>query len=73
MNFPMEYPFFRFFYWLVNTPGIGSLIVALAGISSIAAYAFTLHSIHAAKDEPSETYTYPTPALYEHDENTSTL
>jgi hypothetical protein len=66
MNFPMEYPIFQFFYWLVNTPGVGSAFAALAGIGSIAGYFLTLRNVRAAKDEPGATYTYPTPALHEH-------
>ena len=27
MNFPMDYPIFQFFYWLVNTPGLGGIVV----------------------------------------------
>lgn len=68
MNFPMEHPVFQFFYWLVNTPGVGSAIVALAGTGSLLFYFLTLRSIHSAKDEPGATYTYPTPALHQHEE-----
>ncbi len=65
MNFPMEYPIFQFFYWLVNTPGVGSAIVALAGIGSMAVYFLTLRHIRAAKDVRGEAYAFPTPALHE--------
>jgi len=68
MNFPMQYPVFQFFHWLVNTPGVGSAIVALAGSGSLLFYFLTLRSIRAAKDEGRETYSYPTPALHEHGE-----
>lgn len=68
MNFPMQYPLFQFFHWLVNTPGVGSAFAAMAGIGSITGYFFTLRSIRAAKDEGGLTYTYPTPALHEHSE-----
>lgn len=68
MNFPLEYPIFQFFYWLVNTPGVGSLIAALAGGGSLLYYFLTLRRIRAGKDERGETYTYPTPALHPHEE-----
>ncbi len=68
MNFPMQYPIFQFFHWLVNTPGVGSAFAALAGIGSITGYFLTLRSIRAGKDERGVTYTYPTPALHEHSE-----
>ncbi len=68
MNFPMQYPVFQFFHWLVNTPGVGSAFAALAGIGSITGYFLTLRNIRAGKDEPGVTYTYPTPALHEHSE-----
>ena len=68
MNFPMQYPIFQFFHWLVNTPGVGSAFAAMAGIGSITGYFLTLRSIRAAKDEGGVTYAYPTPALHEHSE-----
>lgn len=64
MNFPLDNPIFQFFYWLVNTPGVGGVVVALAGGGSLLAYGLTLHRIRAAKDEGNETYSYPTPALH---------
>lgn len=69
MNFPMQYQIFQFFYWLVNTPGVGSALAALAGIGSITGYFFTLRSIRAARNEGGSTYTYPTPALHDHDKD----
>ena len=68
MNFPMQYPFFQFFHWMVNTPGVGSAVVALAGTGSLLFYFLTLRRIRAAKDEPGVTYSYPTPAFHEHNE-----
>jgi len=68
MNFPLEYPIFQFFYQLVNTPGVGSLFAALAGGGSLLYYFLILRSIRAAKDDESTTYTFPTPALHQHEE-----
>ncbi len=65
MNFPMEFPIFQFFYWLVNTPGLGGIVVALVGGGSVLAYSLTLHWIRlGAQVEETETYSYPTPALH---------
>jgi hypothetical protein len=69
MNFPMQYPIFQFFYWMVNTPGVGSAIVALAGIGSLLLYFLILRKIRAAKDEPGATYSYPTPAFHQHEKD----
>jgi len=67
MNFPMDNPIFQFLYWLINTPGLGSLGVLLIAIASVAAYGTALRWIArgAQADEPEE-YAYPTPALHEH-------
>ena len=69
MNFPMQSPVFQFFHWLVNTPGVGSAFIALAGISSLTGYFLTIRSIRAKKDCSGETYSYPTPALHHKDED----
>ena len=69
MNFPMQYPVFQFFHWLVNTPGVGSAFVGLAGIASLTGYFLTLRGIRAKKDAGGETYSFPTPALHHKDED----
>jgi len=61
----MEFPIFQFFYWLVNTPGLGGIVVALVGGGSVLAYALTLQWIRLGTQvEETETYSYPTPALH---------
>lgn len=71
MNFPMEYPIFQFFYWLVNTAGVGGIVVGLIGGGSLLAYALTLNWIaQGAQADETETYPYPTPALHEGHEET---
>lgn len=67
MNFPLENPIFQFFYWLVNTAGLGGLTVGLIVLISVGAYGGALRWITrgAEADEPEE-YAYPTPALHEH-------
>ncbi len=70
MNFPLEYPIFRFLYWLVNTPGLGGIAVGLAGGGSLLAYFLTLRWIsQGARAKESDVYVFPTPALHtqEHD------
>jgi hypothetical protein len=68
MNFPLEYPIFRFFYWLVNTPGLGGIAVSMVGGGSLLAYGLILRWIRQGADAKEvETYVYPTPAL--HDEH----
>jgi hypothetical protein len=65
MNFPLEYPIFRFFYWLVNTPGLGGIAVSFVGGGSMLACALTLRWIRkGAMADEVESYAYPTPALH---------
>lgn len=68
MNFPMEYPFFRFIYWLLNTSGMGGLAVTLLIGGLVTAFALVLLWVvrGAQADEP-EQYSYPTSSLLEHD------
>lgn len=67
MNFPMDNPIFQFFYWLVNTAGLGGIVVGLVGAGSVLAYALTLRWIsRGAQADETETYAYPTPALHRH-------
>ena len=67
MRFPLDNPFLEFLYWLLNTPGLGGLIVGLIVIIWIGAAGSAVRWIArgALADEP-ETYPYPTPALHEH-------
>jgi hypothetical protein len=67
MRFPLDNPIFQFFYWLVNTPGLGGLFVGLIVVFWVIAAGSAVRWIArgALADEP-ETYAYPTPALHEH-------
>ena len=66
MNFPMDSPVFQFFYWLVNTAGLGGIAVSLVGGGSVLAYFLTLRWIRRGGEaDDAETYAYPTPALHE--------
>jgi len=67
MIFPMDNPFFQFLFWVVDTPGIGGIAVALVAVISVSFYASALYWVArgAQVDEP-DTYAYPTPTLLEH-------
>ncbi len=68
MNFPIEYPLFRFLYWLINTPGLGGIAAIMLGLGSTLSALLTLRWIRQGAEvaEP-ETYTYPTPTLLGHE------
>jgi len=67
LNFPLENPIFQFLYWLVNTAGLGGLVVGLIAVISVGAYGSALRWIaRGAQAEEPETYAYPTPALHDH-------
>jgi hypothetical protein len=59
MNFPLEQPLFQFFYWLVNTAGVGSAVVGLLIGAAVTTFALTLRWIASAKDTGQESYPYP--------------
>lgn len=67
MNFPLEYPLFRFLYWLINTPGLGGFVAILLGLGSTVSALLALRWIRqGAEVAEAETYTYPTPTLLGH-------
>lgn len=69
MNFPTQ-PLFEFFYWLVNTPGLGGIVLMLLTSGVIIAAIYTLRWVCGGKQvKDTETYSYPTPSLYHDDEN----
>ena len=59
MNFPLEQHLFQFFYWLVNTPGVGAAVVGLLVGTVVIAFALTLRWIASAKSAEQESYPYP--------------
>ena len=59
MNFPLEQPLFQFFYWLINTAGVGSGIVGLIVGSAIVSFAWTLRWITSAKNTQEEAHPFP--------------
>ena len=64
MNFP-ESPFLSFLYWLLNTPGIGGIIVGLLALAMLTSIGLTLRWIKRGADvDEAEAYAYPTPALF---------
>lgn len=67
MRFPLDNPIFQFFFWLVNTPGLGGLFVSLIVIIWVVAAGSALRWIaRGAEADETETYSYPTPALHVH-------
>ncbi len=68
MGFPLQYPIFQFFYWLVNTAGVGGIFVLalLGGIGLV--YSRVLGWINSGGQAGErETYAYPTAALHDMD------
>jgi len=59
MNFPMDKPLFQFFYWLVNTPGMGSVAIALLVGAAVTIFFLTLRWIVSAKNESEEALPFP--------------
>ena len=69
MNFPMDYPVFKFFYWLLNTPGLGGIIVSILAGTILLTFGKTLRwIILGGQAAENEVYTYPTSGLHEHEE-----
>ena len=68
MNFPMMQPIFQFFYWLVNTPGLGGIVLMVLSLGAVLVALMTLNWINSGKQaDESDTYSYPTSSLF-HDE-----
>lgn len=59
MNFPLDQPLFQFFYWLVNTPGVGAGVVGLLVVSAVASFGWTLRWIASAKSAEQESHPFP--------------
>lgn len=59
MNFPLEQPLFQFFYWLVNTPGVGAAVVGLLVGIAVTSFALTLRWIASAKNMEQQSYPFP--------------
>jgi hypothetical protein len=67
MNFPLENPFFRFLYWLINTPTIGGVFAILIIGMLVTTFAVVLYwVVSGAKADEVESYSYPTSSLIEH-------
>jgi hypothetical protein len=68
MNFPMIQPIYQFFYWLVNTAGLGGVVFLILVPGAALAAIWTLRWIRdGSLVKESETYSYPTPTLYDND------
>jgi hypothetical protein len=69
MNFPMDNPLLQFFYWLINTAGVGGLAVLLIAGGSLAVYLFALGWVARGAEPDEEVYTFPTPTLLGHEKS----
>lgn len=58
MNFPLEQPLFQFFYWVVNTPGVGAGVVGLLVLAALTSFGLTLRWIFSAKQVEEEALPY---------------
>ncbi|MEW6406159.1 MAG: hypothetical protein AB1649_30610 [Chloroflexota bacterium] len=59
MNFPLDQPLFQFFYWLVNTPGVGAGVIGLLILSALTTFFLTLRWIFSAKRVEQAAHAYP--------------
>ena len=64
MNFPLQYPIFQFFYWLVDTAGLGGIVIGLIGGGFTLIYGLTVYWISRGGNSDADTFAYPTPALH---------
>ena len=66
MSFP-ENPLFTFFYWLINTPGVGGIAVGVLALGIAVTVGLTLRWIgRGGQADDGKVYAYPTPALHHH-------
>jgi len=63
-SFP-ENPIIAFLYWLLDTPGIGAIVVAILLIGLFWGYARVLRWISNGANTNESVYTYPTEALHQ--------
>ncbi len=69
MNFPMVQPIFQFFYWLVNTPGLGGIVLLVLSSGAVLGACGTLFWINRGKQvDEGDTYSYPTSSLFHDDD-----
>jgi len=66
MSFPTQYPIFQFFYWLVNTTGLGGIFVTIIAGGMLAAYVRTLRWIGGGKKTgDQDSFAYPSAAMHD--------
>jgi len=67
MRFP-ENALLEFVYWLINTPGLGGIVVGLLGVTILTIVSLTLRWIvKGGEADEKEEYVYPTSTLLGHD------
>ncbi len=68
MGFPIQYPIYQFFYWLVDTVSVGGIFVIALLVIMLFTYGRVLEWISGGgKSIERETYAYPTSALHHMD------
>lgn len=50
MNFPFESPLFQLVYWLINTPGVGAVMIGLIVGAALVSFSLSLRKISAAAE-----------------------
>ncbi len=50
MNFPFESSLFKLIYWLINTPGVGAVMIGLIVGTAVISFSLSLRSIRVAAD-----------------------
>ena len=50
MNFPFESSLFKLLYWLINTPGVGAVMISLIVGAALISFSLSLRSIRAAAE-----------------------
>lgn len=70
MDLPFDSPIIEFIYWFINTGGVGGITVMMLGAGLVLSFGSVLLWISNGNKSPdNETFTYPTPTLFHHEEN----
>jgi hypothetical protein len=70
MDFPIENPVFRFLYWLLNTPGLGALAVAMLSGGLLTTFGLSLRWIvRGSQAAERDIFTFPTSGFHTHAED----
>lgn len=63
----MQHPLIQLGYTIINSPGMGGIVVGLIATISLSSYGLIIRWIRkGAQVDEAEEYSYPTPALHGH-------